>query len=94
MSTLSASLERPVPVRTGCPASVHALTTREVFVHQCRREERLRVLHGRLWVTVEGRSEDFVLEPGRCLILPARAKSVIEALEVSSFELTGIETAR
>lgn len=57
----------------------------------------LRLREGRLWVTADGRSdgpmpEDWWLEPGECLRLPAGTSALAEGWAPTSFEL--LEEAR
>jgi hypothetical protein len=40
---------------------------------------RLEVLHGRVWLTRSGDLDDYVVEPGAALAVPAAGRSLIEA---------------
>ncbi|HCK81284.1 MAG TPA: DUF2917 domain-containing protein [Candidatus Competibacter sp.] len=40
---------------------------------------RVRVLRGRLWLTVEGMRQDFILEPGSAFLFSNNALALLEA---------------
>lgn len=44
----------------------------------------LHVTQGRVWITIEGDTGDYLLAPGQALALPARRQVVIEALDGSA----------
>jgi hypothetical protein len=56
----------------------------------------LKVRHGRVWVTQEGRAEDFWLEPGAGMVLLPGALVVIEAENLASLRIepVALQTAR
>ena len=49
---------------------------------------------GKLWITEEGESEDFLVTPGRCLTIRGRGVTVISALMPSHFSVHASPTAR
>ncbi|MFO1249762.1 DUF2917 domain-containing protein [Inhella sp.] len=73
------------------PGNVWQLRTGQVLRHPLRRAETLRVCSGRLWLTANGQldapSEDFVLQAGDLLRLPAGQEVVVEAFADARFEL-------
>ena len=57
----------------------HLLQSGQLIAGTARQAQTLRVLHGRVWVTISGMTEDFWLEKGATLNLPAAALVVVEA---------------
>lgn len=56
----------------------------------------MRLQHGRVWVTQEGRAEDYWLEPGASMVLLPGALVVIEADHLSALRIepVALQTAR
>jgi hypothetical protein len=53
-----------------------------------QRGGRLTALHGNLWVTQQGDSEDFVLRPGERLTITRRGKVVVQAMRAGRLRYT------
>ncbi len=62
----------------------HLLQSGQLIAGTARKAQTLRVLHGRVWVTISGVKDDFWLEKGATLNLPAAALVVVEAAEYAS----------
>ena len=67
----------------------HLLQSGQLISGTARKAQTLRVLHGRVWVTISGVKDDFWLEKGATLDLPAAALVVVESGEYASI----VETA-
>ena len=62
----------------------HLLQSGQLISGSARQAQTLRVLHGRVWVTIAGMKDDFWLEKGATLDLPTAALIVVEAGECAS----------
>ena len=72
------------------------LQRRQVRAGRVAQGCEIRLRHGRVWVTQEGRAEDFWLEPGAAMVLLPGALVVIEADHLSSLRIepVALQTAR
>lgn len=77
--------------QTNAASNVWQLRTGQVLRHPLRRAETLKVCSGRLWLTANGQldapAEDWVLQAGDQLRLPAGQEVVVEAFADARFEL-------
>lgn len=80
---------------TGLPPQL-TLQRRQVRAGRVAQVCELKVRHGRVWVTQEGRTDDFWLEPGAGMVLLPGALVVIEADHLSSLRIepVALQTAR
>lgn len=63
------------------------LAYRQVRAGRVAQACEMRVGHGRVWVTQEGRGEDFWLRRGACMVLLPGALVVIEADHAASLSI-------
>ena len=83
---LSAALEIVQSGLTSAPA-LRRLGRAEVLGLDVGQASSLACVEGRLWVTLEGDPEDYVLEAGQDLLLQGKGKLVVESLGDSSLSL-------
>lgn len=67
----------------------HQLPRRQILTVRVTSCGAIQCNEGGLWLTRDGRAEDVVLGTGQTLTIPSGGRVLIEALENSSFEITG-----
>lgn len=66
-------------MRTPLTTSLLTLASGQAASDTARQARTVRVLYGRVWITIEGNAQDYWLFPGGAITIPAGRRMVIEA---------------
>jgi hypothetical protein len=72
----------------------YELKTPRVVAFRLKAQSEIRVLRGRLWLTLAGLPEDVWLQPGQAWTLPVNAQLWLSAEPVAAFQIAQFSAAR